>query len=150
MEGGRRGRNAREGRKGEGGVPRTLRPLKRAVCLTCPPTLYCEAPKLLPLPRAFGSDFKGVLCRARWHAGLAAPDSPVPPPPPGRAAEPGASVAWPCPPHGQPASWGLGCRPLALSWPAPVSPQLLSHSLSLLSGKQATGLPVRGTNAKWA
>ena len=36
------GRNKGGGRK----LPGPLRPLKRASCLTCPPTLYGEAPKL--------------------------------------------------------------------------------------------------------
>lgn len=66
-------------------------------------------------------------------------------PPPGRAAEPGSKcgLALPLPTASQPPG-GWGCRPLALSWPAPVSPQLLSHSLSLLSGKTSHWSPRSG------
>lgn len=66
-------------------------------------------------------------------------------PPPGRAAEPGSKcgLALPLPTAGQPPG-GWGCGPLALSWPAPVSPQLLSHSLSLLPGKTSHWSPRSG------
>lgn len=46
--GGGQGGGMKWGRKKGGGkkLPGPLRPLKRASCLTCPPTLYSEAPKL--------------------------------------------------------------------------------------------------------